>query len=541
MAWKYKLLGFGALLGLGTLLVALVGVYALHFVTHVAETTQQVGQERLGAAVNTRLAVVEIDRALSRLLSAQTAEEQRTDALASIRAASALDESLAGLQLALPGSVEVADLLKRNAVIKDGRMAVIQAARKGDQELARSRLIGIATQMRDVESLSRTVFELEQAAITDRMQEMTRSGRQAMLGMGLVASVTLLAAFLLSQWFAGVLTRPLAGLRSAMGDLADGNLSRAVAPGGRDEVGATLRSLASATTRLRGMVKQIKEGSDEMISKSVQLSGVGGRASSIASTLSAVVDEMRLSTEEVVRSARLSSARLHDAVAVTRTASETVQSTTGNVAEMAGQVQAFEQRVQNLVEINRRTCDAVNSIGRITEEIQEISAQTNLLALNAAIEAARAGEYGRGFAVVADEVRTLATRARAATDQITEITGRITAVVGESSALLDEEALVARNSAKRLRTVQAESEEARNGALAAQVAMEETVTSFNVQEVRLDEMAGRFSDLVEMSAESRRQADLLDVVAQTLAESATGLHHSVEQFRLSPEHPGAAA
>ncbi len=541
MGWRYKLLGFGGALGFCTLLVAAVGVYALHFVTTMAQNTQRVSQERLGAAVDTRLAVVEIDRALSRLVSAQTSDDQRSDALASIRAASALDETLAGLQQTLPGSAQVEDLLKRNAVIKDGRMGVIRAARKGDVETARAQLTVIGPQMREVEELSRTIFTAEQAGITERMEAMQRAGRQAMIGMGLVAAVTLLLAFLLSGWVARVLTRPLAGLRSAMSDLAEGNLSRTLAQGGRDEVGATLASLAAATARLRDIVRQIKGGSDQVIRKSVQLGGVGARATDVANTLAMVVNELRVSTEDVVRNARLSSTRLHDAVTVARGATATVEATSGNVAEMAGQVQAFEQRVQNLVGINQRTCAAVASIGRIIEEIQEISAQTNLLALNAAIEAARAGEQGRGFAVVADEVRTLATRARSATDQITVITERITSVVGESSALLDEEAVVARQSASRLRGVQTESAAALTGALAAQKAMEETVDSFTNQEIRLDEMAGRFCELVEMSAESRRQAELLDQVAQALSGSATQLHDSVEVFQLSPETAGAAA
>jgi methyl-accepting chemotaxis protein len=130
--------------------------------------------------------------------------------------------------------------------------------------------------------------------------------------------------------------------------------------------------------------------------------------------VSAMVDSVRASAEDVSRSASASAALTGELARETDHGLDTVV----RIVDAIGVLHDHAAQVADL--IAGLVANELTSIGSISSVIEAVASQTKLLALNAAIEAARAGEHGRGFAVVADEVGRLAVETSTQSAQITQ-------------------------------------------------------------------------------------------------------------------------
>jgi methyl-accepting chemotaxis protein len=189
----------------------------------------------------------------------------------------------------------------------------------------------------------------------------------AMIFVG-VLTVTLLAAFFLSQSISKVVKNVAESLLTSAG------------------------YVASASTQLSETSQSLAEGS---------------------STQAASVEETSSSLEEASSMTKRNAENVNTAKELAR---QTRTAADNGATDMKAMSQAMEA-----IKISS------NDIAKIIKAIDEIAFQTNILALNAAVEAARAGEAGMGFAVVADEVRSLAQRsAQAAKETANKIESAIT-------------------------------------------------------------------------------------------------------------------
>ena len=181
--------------------------------------------------------------------------------------------------------------------------------------------------------------------------------------------------------------------------------------------------------------------------------------SQVSENESASAEELAATSEQLVESSNLLSAKTEESMANLSELSQwenvvadnvsKVESTSKDLLDKSGENEKLLSDLHSInsevsesmkitTDIAQKLADAVQEIGVTLKLISDISSSTNLLALNASIEAARAGEAGKGFAVVATQVGNLANSTQDSLKVVQEVIERVQQNVREITSQVEE-------------------------------------------------------------------------------------------------------
>ena len=321
-------------------------------------------------------------------------------------------------------------------------------------------------------------------------------------------------------------------LLDELGDLAEGDLT-VNATVSEDFTGAIADSVNFAIDQLRQLVLVINSTADRVSQSSgqtqlnaVELAEASEHQAQEIANVSAAINEMAITIDQVSTNASDSAAVAQRSVAIAYNGADVVQRSIEGMNVIRDQIQETSKRIKRLGESSQE-------IGDIVSLINDIADQTNVLALNAAIQASMAGDAGRGFAVVADEVQRLAERSANATKQIETLVKTIQADTNEA-----------------VMSMESTTSEVVRGARLAKDAGEALEEVQNVSNTLAD-LIQNISNAAQQQAESAGHISnamniIQDITSQTssgtmatarsvgeLSEMAAALQESVTGFKLS--------
>ncbi len=214
----------------------------------------------------------------------------------------------------------------------------------------------------------------------------------------------------------------------------------------------------------------------------------------------AMEEQIRLAARQSGASSRETATRTELVAAETDKGSQTIESATATMQEMA-------KTVTDGVTLMQEFSERVMEVNRIVGVIGEIARQTNLLALNAAIEAANAGRQGDGFSVIAYEIRQLADRTSNSTEEIGDKIGRMSATAAAAEKAMRAGQLSVDRSIVHNMEVQAAFRGIRDAMHQVKAMSADVATSSDRQMTAVEQVSGDVKAVDDLAASCTLEAD----------------------------------
>ena len=320
-------------------------------------------------------------------------------------------------------------------------------------------------------------------------------------------------------------------LLDEIGDLADGDLTAhatvtesftgAIA----DAINFAIDALRQLVTTINETTVQVSAAAQETQATAMHLAEASDHQAQQITAVSAAVNQMAASIEQVSNNAISSTEVAQKAVSIANKGSAAVQNTIKGMDSIRETIQETSKRIKRLGESSQE-------IGDIIELISDIADQTNILALNAAIQAAMAGDAGRGFAVVADEVQRLAERATDATKQIESLVRTIQSDTKEAVASMEQSTAGVVNGAKLAQNAGGSLEEIETVSNHLAEIIQNITDAAQQQATAATSISDTMNVIQEVTTQTSAGTNETAVSIGNLAELANELRKSVSGFKL---------
>lgn len=349
-----------------------------------------------------------------------------------------------------------------------------------------------------------------------------------MVGAGIVIIGILFIVFLLKSLF-----KPVINLMQLSEDLAvgEGDLTKHLDFNSKDELGKISSNMNQFIDKIRVLISEAKDSSNENSSLSEELSATSKEIKTRVENEFSIIQGIANDINMVSESSRSSNKRSSEASENLNSVSITLENTKENIIKTVNSINNAAQTEQELSHRLQNLVQNTEDVKDVLKVINDIADQTNLLALNAAIEAARAGEHGRGFAVVADEVRQLAEKTSKSLVEINNTVNLITQSVNDTSIMMNENSKFIAEVANESNRSQTEIEETSR-------LLKEAIYKTNLASEEVSRMAmlvekntQSFAIVNKLSEENTKSVEEISKASDMLNHQVESLNDKLNQFK----------